>query len=114
MDYINYRQVSVIHMGNDELCHWWNARSQSHVRVVAETTGELTMEADCRHESGMMVKLGLSTAQPAAVTCDGETANFEIRWEFGRHWLFVIVPPGRHDIAVKETTSTNGGERYDI
>lgn len=102
VDYAHYKQASILHMGNDQLCRWWNARTLSHVHITSEEDGETRMVAECPHESGMIVKLALSTARNVYAACDGQEAVSMVKWEFGRHWLFVIVPQGRHEVTIRK------------
>jgi hypothetical protein len=111
--YIDYKQAPVLHMGNDQLCRWWNARTASGVQMnVAEeedtslsearmSAGEIRLKSDCHYESGMIVKIALQETGVSEVWCGDRETVFRIKWEFGRSWLYLIVPYGQHQIVVK-------------
>ena len=100
MRLLRERNVVAKHMGNDELCRWWNARSASAVGAVRSLRHVVTFECDTSYKEGMVVKLPLGprTARGAAV--DGAEAVFRTAHEFGQEWAFVAVPKGKHTVEV--------------
>jgi hypothetical protein len=51
---------------------------------------------DCATAEGLVVQLPLPTAGDVTATIDGQPAPVTLREEFGRAWVHVVVPPGRH------------------
>jgi hypothetical protein len=100
LHYIKDTGAAVVHMGNDAVAYWWEARSKSTVNLIQ--TDEKTNQFDCRCEypGGMIVKTLLSKTL-REVTIDGQApATHEIRTEFAGNWLFVVIPHGRHQINI--------------
>ena len=109
--YIEYKKVSILHLGADQLCRWWNARSASDVRMDLGTGGsasaqeqdpasDIRLTAHCTYESGMIVKIALPESGIARVTCNDQESAFRVKWEFGRNWLYIVVPQGQHQIVI--------------
>ena len=98
--YIGEKGVAVRHMGNDELCIWWKERSRSFVGDIGDEGGRICFTAECGYPDGMIVKVPLGEGRALAAGCDGSTAVFQNRKEFGQNWAFIISPQGRHRIWV--------------
>jgi hypothetical protein len=47
----------------------------------------------------MIVKLPIKAAVHS-VLCDERAASSKSRFEFGRNWLYVVVPEGKHKIII--------------
>ncbi|MBM3235054.1 hypothetical protein FJZ31_02020 [Candidatus Poribacteria bacterium] len=97
--YIESRGIIAVHKGNDGLWEWWDKRSRSQITdvIVSDTTVSFT--ACCESDEGMIVKVPIS-ASVNSVICDGQGASFKSRFEFGKNWLYLVVPEGRHKIAI--------------
>jgi hypothetical protein len=99
--YIAEKNASIVHMGTDELWRWWDARSRSHVGAVRITKDHLlSFHVDCQYDAGMIVKTALPDAGKVTPRCDMQPAPHEIKREFGNHWLYLVVPPGKHQIDI--------------
>jgi hypothetical protein len=91
--------VVALHMGNDELTHWWLARSDTRL-TAAEEGGVLHCEVECPWASGCVLQL-YWPAEGVTVTVDGEPAEGLLREEWGGRWLYVAVPAGSHRVELK-------------
>ncbi len=99
--YLDERGLTVVHLGNDALWRWWDARHRSRVTDVQEEGTEIHFLADCRAPSGMVVKLPLGADTVAAATVGGLAGKFVLRQEFGQNWAFLVVPLGTHRVSVR-------------
>lgn len=99
--YIEYRQARVVHMNNRMVAEWWDARHASTVRNEIISANSIRFASDCRYDGGMVVKVPLAGTVNATAHCDGAAATTRCVREFGRDWLYVVVPKGKHDIAVQ-------------
>ncbi|MGQ9556266.1 MAG: hypothetical protein ACUVWR_19365 [Anaerolineae bacterium] len=99
--YIGEKKALVMHMGDDQAADWWRARSRSMVENVQAGESSLYFHNKCQWLSGMIVKLCLGDRHPASITCDGQAVPYEVKHEFGRDWLYVVVPAGTHVVSVQ-------------
>lgn len=99
--YIRERGIIAKHMGNDQLCIWWEERSKSTISDLQIDEEEIVFIATCNYPEGMIVKVPLGDADAYSVKCDGRNAIFQNRREFGQNWVYLISPSGRHKIEVK-------------
>ena len=102
--YMESKGVVAVHKGNDGLWDWWDKRSRSQISDVtiheAEQAG-VSFTACCEYDDGMIVKVPIKSAESdVSPTCDGRCADYEIREDFGRRWLYVIVPKGTHEVKI--------------
>ncbi|MEW6355273.1 MAG: hypothetical protein AB1696_03030 [Planctomycetota bacterium] len=97
--YIQEKKAVVVHMGNDELCHWWNSRSRSTIGDVAISDAGMRCVATAAHPRGMVVKIPLRN-DDVRVLCDGSAARMTVERTFGRKWAYVVVPQGRHELEI--------------
>jgi len=86
--------------GPDEVCRWWDARSKASVRRASLDSGRLTFEAECHYRHGFVVKVPTGAAPARACAVDARPAPFESPREFGQHWAFIPLPPGRHAVTL--------------
>lgn len=101
--YMESKGVIAVHKGNDGLWEWWDKRSRSQITDVTIADGQtnISFTACCEYEDGMIVKIPIgSTKLGSPPTCDGQDANYKIRKDLGRDWLYVIVPEGTHKVEV--------------
>lgn len=103
--YIEYRGARVLHWGNDAVCAWWQARSRSGFDRVEMRQDGMRLVCRCAYPDGMIVKVPVVQPDSAHVTCDGKPVGHQARSEFGRTWLYVVVPAGSHEV----TVSAQGG-----
>ena len=96
-----------VHKGNDGLWEWWDKRSRSQitdVTIYEEASGRkagISFTTYCEYDDGMIVKLPVKSAElELPPTCDGQCADYKLREDFGRKWLYVIVPEGTHKVEV--------------
>jgi hypothetical protein len=99
--YIESKGIVAVHKGNDGLWEWWQKRSQSSVSDIIEENGHISFSANCEYDDGMIVKVPLTSNKlNVSPTCDGNPASYKIRRDFGKDWLFVIIPKGKHAIII--------------
>jgi len=108
--YIDSKGIIAVHRGNDGLWEWWDKRSRSRIEDVmihedgADEKVSISFTAHCEYQDGMIVKLPIKSADmDVSVTCDGENTGHKIRRDFGRDWLYVIVPEGAHKMLIHMT-----------
>jgi hypothetical protein len=97
--YIENKGIIAVHKGNDGLWEWWDKRSRSQIIDVTVSDKTVSFIACCESDEGMIVKVPIS-ASVNSVVCDGQNASFKSRLEFGKNWLYVVVPEGRHKITI--------------
>jgi hypothetical protein len=112
---IEERGLRAHHMGNDALYRWWEARSRSCVNGWEAMTSGIRFQAHCVATRGMVVQIPvpessrghsenhtepLRTTVEQGASVDGQSASAEIRFEFGRTWLWLVVPEGEHEVEV--------------
>jgi len=105
--YIESKGIVAVHKGNDGLWEWWDKRSRSQITdiVIHEETADgqsvLSFTTHCEYDDGMIVKVPMGSAEPELpAMCDGQNADYSIREDFGRKWLYVIVPGGAHEVKI--------------
>jgi len=99
--YIAERNIAAVHMGNDELWAWWHARTEAEVSEIEKDGRAFT--AECPHERGMIVKVPLRGGAAGSWRRDGEGCNSRSETIFGREWVYLVCPQGRHRFeAVRE------------
>lgn len=100
--YIAEKDIIAVHKGNDGLREWWDKRSRSQVMDLMIDEEALSFITHCEYQDGMIVKVPIKLeGLDIKLTCDGKCADYEIRRDFGRRWLYAIVPEGTHKIALK-------------
>jgi hypothetical protein len=97
--YLAFRRAVVVHMNNRMLAEWWDARHASAVAVCALSRRQTTFRARCAYPAGMVVKLPLPQGCEGA--CVEGTSAVTVRREFGRTWIYLVVPRGRHRLTVR-------------
>lgn len=98
--YIAYREAHVLHMANNAVADWWNARADTRITDVTVTSGAISFVADSTWKSGVIVKLQLDADLIGCITCDGEPMYHEMKREFGSQWLYLVVPTGHHQVHI--------------
>lgn len=99
--YIAKKKVCIVHLGNDELWRWWDARSKSQVsniQIIDEN--HLFFQVDCKYTSGMIIKIALPNWRVAKVLCDTNPTRYEVKNEFGSNWVYIIIQVGKHNIDI--------------
>jgi len=112
--YIKYRKANVLHMGNNAVQRWWDARRRSTVTGVNETGRGLTFESRCAYPDGMIVKIPVDNRTVGKVTDGGGKIPHAVKREFGGDWLYLIVPEGNRSVEISwegEDADTPGGRR---
>lgn len=99
--YLRDKGATVVHMGNDALWAWWNARSAASLRDVILDGATLRFHASCGYEAGSIVKVPLGNGHAHRATCDGAAAAVDERIAFGQTWAFVVLPPGEHEVRLE-------------
>ncbi len=103
--YIKTKGIIAVHKGNDGLWEWWDKRSRSQITdVVVHDGSGVSFTVCCEYEDGVIVKVPIGSAElDVPPTCDSQRADYKIREDLGRYWLYIIVPAGTHKIAVTMT-----------
>jgi len=96
--YIEERNIIAVHLGNDALWKWWDARSRSTITDVMTTENTIQFTTHCEYEDGMIIKIPLKNATISSARCDGKEAIYKVRREFGQNWGYVVAPYRRHGI----------------
>jgi hypothetical protein len=91
--------LTPLHMGNDELTHWWLARSAVEVTDAEGAPGELAVTVNGDWPTGCVLQLWWEGDQ-AQATADGEPCQTVLRDEHGGRWLYVAVPTGSHRVEI--------------
>ncbi|MBM4041004.1 MAG: hypothetical protein FJ290_21095 [Planctomycetes bacterium] len=97
---IGQMPVPPVLAGLDEACRWWDARSKATMRNAALDSGRLSFEAECGYRNGFVIKVPTGETPARGCEADGVAAPFESAHEFGQHWAFIPLPPGRHVITL--------------
>ncbi|HGJ64496.1 TPA: hypothetical protein ENS27_03805 [bacterium] len=102
--YIDSKGIVAVHKGNDGIWEWWHKRSKSSVYDI-EIKGEtISFSVNCEYDEGMIVRVPIESDEADfSPICDGKKASYKIRRDFGKDWLFVIVPKGKHRVELKMT-----------
>jgi hypothetical protein len=94
------KNVTAKHVGNDELCRWWNARSASSIGAVKASRYVVTFECDAAYDEGMIAKVPVGRRMARGATVDGSDGVFRRAREFGQEWAFVAMPRGKHTVEI--------------
>jgi hypothetical protein len=100
--YIEYIGARVLHMGNDQVCEWWEARSRSTVSDLIIQENSIRFKCHCAYPSGMIVKIPVNGDSEFQVLCSGNTVAYKEKNEFGRRWIYVVVPSGEQNIEIAD------------
>ncbi len=107
--YIESKGIIAVHKGNDGLWKWWDARSRSQITDITVEEKGVSFTTHCASDEGMIVKVPIESVDSVGargscrVECDEGHATYQIRNEFGRDWVYVIVPAGSHRIKVSSS-----------
>ncbi|MGB9595194.1 MAG: hypothetical protein ACPL7B_02835 [Candidatus Poribacteria bacterium] len=101
--YIESKGIVAVHKGNDGIWEWWQKRSQSDVSdVIIDGNGSISFNVNCKYDDGIIVRMPLSSDDlKVTPICDDKLASFKVRKDFGKNWLFIIVPKGKHIISIR-------------
>lgn len=99
--YLDGRKIAALHWGSDAVYSWWKARSSTRLSEVVVDEQELRLEVNTDHETGVVVKISISSKDIRSVTVNGSPAKFKAEQRFGREWLLVVVPRGRCKVQVR-------------
>ena len=109
--YIEYIGARVLHMGNDQVCEWWEARSRSTVNDLIVQENSIRFKCNCAYPSGMIVKIPVDGDSEFQVFRNGNAVPYQEKQEFGRRWIYVIVPSGEQSIKITGIPNEDGDER---
>jgi len=97
---ITRHQARVVHMGNDALYAWWQARRQAVISDMQLTDNSIRFNTQCDYSDGIVVKLLLKRVL-STIKGDGRyPMTYEIRKEFTGSWLYLVIEPGKHTIEI--------------
>jgi len=105
--YLEEKGVTACTMGNDELARWWLARGEARVCNVGVHDREVSFEAQCDYPGGFVVKLCLGDVGECECTVSGVSAYSKVIAEFGRHWAYIPLPPGRSEVRVTSPSAAS-------
>jgi hypothetical protein len=108
--YIEYVGACVLHMGNDQVCEWWEARSRSTVNDLIVQENSIQFKCHCAYASGMIVKIPVTGDSEFRVSCNGNAVPCQQKQEFGRRWIYVVVPSGEQSIKITGIPNEDGDE----
>lgn len=97
--WLDERSVRARHMGNDELAHWWFARSRAKLSdvSVSDTCTEFTVE--CDWSEGCVVQVPMR-GENATVESSAGPLETILREEPWGRWLWVSCPMGTTPVGV--------------
>lgn len=98
--YIKKKSATICHMGTDSLCEWWFARSRAKVSEITVDRNGVEFSTACEYPAGMVVKVPLDSNEKISVWVDGRKNQARLKNEFGRKWVYAIVPTGNHRIKI--------------
>lgn len=104
LEYMAERGIRPVHLGSDEMCLWWHARSASAVEEVAREESVVTIRTRAEHASGCVVQLLVREGEPGGVEVEGEAAPYVVREQHGARWLYVPMPAGEATAVVRRAT----------
>jgi hypothetical protein len=100
--YIKKKHMAVYHMGTDSLCEWWFARNRAKISETTVDKNGIEFLTACEYPAGMAVKIPLDSNERLSVQVDGKENQAPVKNEFGRKWLYAIVPTGSHRIKINK------------
>lgn len=98
---IGEMEVPPVLMGLDLLYRWWESRSRAVVGAARDDGERICFEVECDYRDGFVVKLPTGERGAGDCVVDGESAGCESVFEFGQHWVFIVLGPGRHRVEVR-------------
>jgi hypothetical protein len=98
--YIKAKNICALHVGNDDLYHWWKARSATRVRAAAVEGNNLRFEVKSNYKDGVIIKVPLGTRTAKSITINGVPSASGLKNErrFGRNWALAVVPAGTNRV----------------
>ena len=100
LKYIEWKGYSVAHMGNDQVCEWWNARSHTKVENLTINKDSLCYKTVCDYSSGIIIKMYLNGRRVSKVVCDDQPIQYQIKNEFMGEWIYITIPTGEHILKI--------------
>ena len=93
--------LTAVHMGNDELCEWWEARQRAAIGEVVHDAEALSMRVTCDHPAGMVVMAPTGGREVRGVSVNAGAAEHLVRNELGGEWVYVVCPPGESEVEIR-------------
>lgn len=104
--YCEYKKALVSHMGNNAVAQWWDARYESKVEKISESSDSVILQCQCDYPAGIIIKMPVKKdVKLKNVLCDGKPIEYKRKLEFGGNWAYWIVPTGSHKIEIKFSMS---------
>jgi hypothetical protein len=98
--YIKERNYHVVHMGNNKCADWWFARDLSSLGGHSMASDAIQFTAKTGWQDGVVVKFPLNGREISGVTGNGKPLNYRLKKEFGRDWLYIVIPHGDTCVAI--------------
>ncbi len=90
--------IKPVHMGNDELWRWWEARHEAELSDVNAGADRLSFQVSCTYRTGVVVMAPVVDFRPARALCGGDELPLLLRRDLGQEWAYVACPPGDHTV----------------
>jgi hypothetical protein len=97
--WLDEQGVNARHMGNDEVAHWWFARSRASVRDVTASPEATTFTVECDWPDGCVVQVPAQNGV-RKVESSGHRCEHVVRDEPWGRWVWVACPQGTSTIEV--------------
>jgi hypothetical protein len=98
--YLAERNLDAVHLGNDALWRWWDARHRSSIDAALADGQAIRFRARCAFPDGMIVKIPVEQPALGEVLVDGEAVPHVVKTRADRYWAYAIVPAGEHEVVV--------------
>lgn len=98
--YIAYKGAHVLHMANNAVVAWWNARANATITDIETSVNKIRFVCRCEWVSGVIVRIQVSGATVVRAHCDGAATAYQTKREFGEDWLYLISPRGEHRLEI--------------
>ncbi len=92
--YIKERNYHVVHMGNNKCADWWFARDLSGIGGHSVSSESIQFTVETGWVDGVVVKVPLNGRGLSSATGNGKSLNHRLKTEFGREWLYIVLPAG--------------------
>lgn len=97
LKFIEETRCQAVHMGTDQVCHWWFDRSESTIRTVLQTQSELVLEVSAVNKEGLVIRVPEECGFNRCLVDRKETV-YEKRKVSGRNCLLAVIPTGVHEV----------------
>ncbi|HEY8951282.1 MAG TPA: hypothetical protein VIP78_01800 [Candidatus Dormibacteraeota bacterium] len=98
--YLAERNLDAVHLGNDALWRWWDARHRSSIDAALADGQAIRFRARCAFPDGMIVKIPAEHSAIGAILVDGEAVTHAVKTRAARYWAYAIVPAGEPEVIV--------------